>query len=60
MGDEGVVESWIVEAGRRFESKSSLSMLPVLTLRLELREGMVGEHRHLECWTELQWTEQTR
>jgi len=52
MGEEGPVESWIVEGGRRFESKSSLSMLPGLTLRLELREGMVVVHRHLGKWTE--------
>lgn len=52
MGEEGPVESWTVEGGRLFESKSSLSMLPDLMLRLELREGMMGEHRQIGRWRE--------
>lgn len=45
VGEEGV-ESLVVDGAWRWELKSSLSMPLDLTLRLELREGMLGEHDH--------------
>lgn len=47
-GEEGSVESWAVEGSWRFVLKSSLSMLPGLELRLELQDGMVCVHCHLD------------